>query len=147
MLRAVVCIAIGGALGGIVNAIMVDKGFMPPSRDTVDGVTILRPGWVGNVIIGIVAAVVSWGLYGPLAQVDILHPDEAAAPIGVALSSLVGAVLVGIAGARWLTNEVDKNVLRVAASKAAGAPANPELSRELALASPFQALEILKKLG
>jgi hypothetical protein len=34
---------------------------------------------------------------------------------GITLAGLVGAVLVGIAGARWLTNEVEKKMLRALA--------------------------------
>jgi hypothetical protein len=141
-----------GAVGGIVNALITDQGFKLPGRDKVDTITIYRPGWIGNVIIGAIAAGVSWGLYGPLAAHYIAGTPEAlqanATPekIGVALSSLVGAVLVGVGGARWLSNEVDKTVLKVVASKLAGAQPTPSLAHRIAFASPSEALEIAKRL-
>jgi hypothetical protein len=33
---------------------------------------IVRPGVIGNVIVGAIGAVVSWGLYGPYAQASLL---------------------------------------------------------------------------
>ena len=61
-------VAAAGGVGGIVNASMSDKGFKMPSVDKVDDIAILQPGWIGNMIVGAVAAAVSWGLYGPLAS-------------------------------------------------------------------------------
>jgi len=147
MLLAVVLIMLAGAAGGIANALVVDKGFYLPSRQEADGVTILKPGWVGNVGVGIIAALVSWGLYGPLATRDVLScPSPSDPPVTLALSSVVGAILVGIGGARWLTNEVDKTALRAAASTAAGAQPKADVARQIALAAPFQALEIAKSM-
>ena len=60
------------------------------------------------------------------------------------LSALVGAVLVGVAGARWLTNEVDKNLLKAAASEAAASPADPDKSKQIAMATPAEALRIAR---
>jgi hypothetical protein len=50
-------------------------------------------------------------------------------------------VLVGVGGARWLTNEVDKNLLKATAAKAAGANPNLRAGQQIALASPAQVLE------
>ncbi|NEQ26089.1 MAG: hypothetical protein F6K28_44995 [Microcoleus sp. SIO2G3] len=60
------------------------------------------------------------------------------------LSAFVGAVLVGIAGARWLTNEVDKQLLRAAATEAAVAPADEKKAVRIASASPNEALRIAR---
>jgi hypothetical protein len=65
-----------------------------------------------------------------------------AGALGISLASLVGAVLVGVGGARWLTNEVDKNLLKAAASKAASSQADATAAQKIALASPVQALDI-----
>jgi hypothetical protein len=146
MIRAMAWIVVAGAVGGVMNAVFVDKGFLMPRRETADGVTILRPGWIGNVCVGAVAALVSWGLYGPFASRDVLGAGQPDAEVTLMLSSLVGAVLVGIGGARWLTNEVDKSALRAAATAAASAPSKPDAARQIALATPFQALDIAKRL-
>jgi len=132
-----------GAVGGVVNALLTNNGFALPQSVTVDGGSILRPGYLGNVLIGAVAAGISWGLYGPLAGASFLGE---AVKGTLTLSGLVGGALVGIGGARWLTNEVDKNLLRAAASKAASAEASPTASLQIAMASPSEALNIAKNL-
>jgi hypothetical protein len=76
---------------------------------------------------------------------EALNQNPAGA-FGLALSSLVRAVLVGIGGVRWLTNEVDKNLLQAAASQAAAGKASPEASQKIALATPAQALFIARSL-
>jgi hypothetical protein len=145
-------VAVAGAVGGVVNALITDKGFVAPSVEHVDGVTLYRPGWIGNVLIGALAAAVSWGLYGPLAAyyvagtAEAMRANGAPAGAGLALSSLVGAALVGVAGARWLTAEVDKALLRAAATRAALAPPSPDAARQLAVASPAEALRIARTL-
>ena len=70
----------------------------------------------------------------------------AADPYSLSLSGFVGAVLVGVAGARWLTNEVDKSLLKAAASQAAGAQGTADAAQRMAMASPAQALDIAKGL-
>ena len=66
----------------------------------------------------------------------------------LSLSSFVGAILVGVAGAKWLTNEVDKNLLRAAAAKAASAPVpDANKAEQIALATPAQALNIARSLS
>lgn len=61
------------------------------------------------------------------------------------LSSLVGAALVGIGGARRVTNEMDKKLLTAAASMAAAAPQAPEAAQQIVAASPAQALAIAQQ--
>ncbi len=128
-------ILIAGAAGGVVNALLTDNGFLLPKSEKVNEKTsILRPGCLGNVLIGAIASVISWGLYGPLSTFYIAGTRQALASntdmdrVGISLASLVGAVLVGIGGARWLTSEVDKNLLRAAAAQAAGAPSSSAAS-------------------
>ena len=57
-----------GLLGGTIDAIISDNGFVIPKK--MDG--ILRPGWLGNALIGGIAAAISWSMYGPLAAVSIV---------------------------------------------------------------------------
>jgi len=146
-------VLIAGSAGGVVNALMTDNGFLLPKSEKVnDKTSIFRPGYLGNVLIGAVAAVVSWGLYGPLSAYYIAGTEQAlaanAAPdkVGLSLASLVGAILIGVGGARWLTSEVDKNLLRAAAVEAAGAQPSAAASQQIALAAPAQALNIAKSM-
>jgi hypothetical protein len=143
----IVCSA--GALGGVINALLTDNGFVVPVRVQADEVTIVRPGVIGNILISAIAAGVSWGLYGPFAVAVVVGSSAASTPPppNLTLSSLVGAVLVGISGAKWLTNEVDKNLLKAAAAKAASGQASAAKAQQIALASPANALKIASTLA
>lgn len=143
-------IAFAGALGGAANALMTENGFIFPKSETTEaGATIVRPGFLGNVFTGALASVVSWGLYGPLSSVNILSLDAsegtegALSTIGLSLASLVGGILVGVGGARWLSNEVDKNLLKAAAVVASGKQSSINVSQRIALATPAQTLKIV----
>jgi hypothetical protein len=142
---------LAGAVGGLINALMTDNGFLRPKMEKVDDKTgIFRPGYLGNVLIGAVAAVVSWGLYGPLSPYYIVGTDQALAAnalpeaVGLTLASLVGAIMIGIGGARWLTSEVDKNLLRATAAQAAAAKPSAAASKQIAMATPAQALDVAR---
>lgn len=142
LLLVIVCAA--GAVGGLINALLSDNGFLLPCKQEVNQAFILRPGFLGNMVIGMVAAAISWGLYGPLSTMPIFSALPAVH--GLTLSALVGATLVGIGGARWVTNEIDKKLLTAAASKAAAAPPAPEAAQQMIAASPAQALAIAQQL-
>jgi hypothetical protein len=57
------------------------------------------------------------------------------------LGNVVGAFLVGIGGARIVSNEVDKKLLSAAAVEAAGSPADSATATTIASATPTQALK------
>ncbi len=145
-------ICIAGAIGGLGNAIISDNGFALPRTERVDnGASIIRPGYLGNLIVGAIAAGISWGLYGSMSNFIVIgskaalsqNPEEV---FGISLSSLVGAALVGVSGARWLTNETDKKLLNAAASKAAESQAIPSASKQISGASPMQVLNFAKNM-
>ncbi len=144
-------VLIAGAVGGAVNALMTDNGFLRPKMEKVDDKTsIFRPGYLGNILIGAVAAVVSWGLYGPLSPYYIIGTEQALAAnvlpetVGLTLAALVGAIMIGIGGARWLTSEVDKNLLRATAAQAASSKPSAAASQQIAIATPAQALNVAR---
>jgi hypothetical protein len=126
-----------GALGGVLNAVMTDNGFILPQFAAVqNNARIWRPGVLGNLVVGAVAAVVSWALYGP----------SAGLPVGdfkaeLTWAGFAAAVLVGIGGARWLSAEVDKSLLKGAAAVAAGKQANPQLAAQMGTLPPAAALQ------
>ncbi len=115
----VVCIA--GAVGGLVNALLTD-GLIKPYKERNGEMKIYKPGYVGNIFTGAIAAGVSWGLYGPLSSFIIFSTStetpQVPTFVGLTLSSFVGAVLIGVGGARWLTNESEKKILKLAAGSA-----------------------------
>jgi hypothetical protein len=133
-----------GAVGGVVNALLTDNGFILPKQEQQDSTKIIRPGFLVNIFIGGIAALVSWGLYGPFAAVFVIGGtnDPGFGSTGLSLSAVVGGLLVGVGGARWLTNEVDKKLLRAAASKAASGQPNDQKAIRISAASPAEALRI-----
>jgi len=133
-----------GALGGVVNALLTDNGFILPKKEQQDNTKIIRPGFLVNIFVGGISALVSWGLYGPFAAVFIIGGtnDPSLGSTGLSLSSVVGGLLVGVGGARWLSNEVDKKLLRAAASKAASGQPNDQKAIRISAAPPAEALRI-----
>jgi len=116
--------------------LLTDNGFVIPKVDK----GIVRPGVVGNVLLGAFAAIVSWGLYGPLKDAVLLG----AAPTGevtasLTVTALIGALLAGVGGARIITSEVDKRFLRTAAAGAAARGPDVKLAHMMATATPAQA--------
>jgi hypothetical protein len=140
-------VAVAGAAGGLLNAYFTDNGFVWPRVESVGAFKITRPGFLGSMLVGAIAAAVSWGLYGPFASMAVFGATEAV-PAGAALtvSALVGAVLVGVGGGRWLTDQADKSLLKATAAHAAQGQGSAEASAAIAAARPAQALEIARKM-
>jgi hypothetical protein len=101
-------IGVAGAIGGLLNALLASEGLVIARIEQLPGGgRIWRPGFIGNVAIGAVTAVVLAGLYSPLGSVGLGSanpPGSATLTIG----ALAGALLSGIGGARLLTSEVQK---------------------------------------
>ena len=135
-----VVIVIAGALGGVINALMTDSGFILPGRYVEGGKKIWKPGALGNAAIGAAAALITWGLYGPFTEF-ILMPLDPKTDANLTLSTLVGAFVVGVGGSRIISSEVEKKVLSATAVETATLPSNPELAGDIASAStPSDAL-------
>lgn len=133
-----------GGIGGVLNALLTDNGFILPRR--IGG--IICPGFVSNVLIGAFAAFASWSSYGSGAGVELAKSAIAGSPraeISLTFSALAGAFLVGVAGARWITNEADKRLLRQSVSIAAEKTFRGKECKELMQFSPRRAYEELEK--
>jgi hypothetical protein len=100
-------ISLAGAIGGVVNALLSDNGFVRPQWRR----TVWCPGFIANVLLGAVTAFISWALYGAGAGVDLADTYKRNL-ISLRFSALAGAFVVGIAGAKWLSSEVDKKLLK-----------------------------------
>lgn len=139
-------IAFAGAVGGIANAISTDNSFALP-RPVKDGkVTVAwQAGIIGNIITAAVASLISWGLYGPSSALLLVGtPPAGTTPTAVSLTvaTLATAILIGYGGARWLTNEVDKRILKATASAAASGDASKEKATQIANSSPAEGFRI-----
>lgn len=109
-------ISTAGAIGGIVNALLSDNGFILPKMKK----GIMCPGFISNIFIGALSAFSSWSFYGSGASVELAKATATArGEISLTFSALAGAFLVGVAGAKWLTNEVDKKLLKESVKEAA----------------------------
>ena len=106
-------ITCGGA-GGVINALLTDNGFILPSKVS----RIWRPGFLSSVMVGAFLLLHR----GPSTALEqpwsFAHATERSA-ISLTFSALAGAFLVGVAGSRWLTNEVDKRLLKESVREAA----------------------------
>ncbi len=140
---ALLIVSAAGAFGGCINALLTNNGFFLPSEQHSNGTVIVRPGFLGNILISIAAALTSWGLYSSFGSVELLQPLTSVT--NFTLASVIGAMLIGTGGARWLTNEVDKQLLRAAAVEAAAAPASITSSQEMIAAPPAKILDIAQK--
>jgi hypothetical protein len=129
-------ILLAGALGGVINAWLTDNGFILPRSLR----SIWCPGFLSNVLVGAFAAFASWSFYGSGAGVDLAEVTERTA-ISLRFSALAGAFLVGVAGAKWITNEADKRLLRETVKVAGEKQLSHEVCETLAEHSPRRALE------
>jgi hypothetical protein len=145
-------VAAAGAVGGIVSAFLSeDRGFALPTKVPVDGATVLRPGFVGHVVVGAIASFISWGLYGPLTDQVLIGSNPDGSPpadtFGITAAAVAAATGVGVGGAKFLSNYVDKKLLQATASVAAGKTADPVAAGQLTHAQPTQALSIAQKMA
>lgn len=144
VLIATLAVCLAGALGGAANALISNNGFFLPRQISSNQMTLVQPGFLGNIFVGIVAALISWGLYSPFGSVELFQPLPTS--VSFTIASFVGAMLVGVGGARWLSNEVDKRLLRAAAVAAANVPASPALAQQMVVSPPAKAFEIVQQM-
>lgn len=132
-------ICIAGAAGGLVNALMSQNGFALPRH--IEGVWC--PGALSTIVAGMFAAFASWAFYGSGATIDIA--DALARP-HLQMPALAGAFLVGVVGAKWITNEADKRILRES-TRIAGTKTkmSKEKAEQIASGSPLQVLKNVKE--
>src|SRR4051794_36055270 len=95
-----------GAVSGFVNALLAGDLHLPRRDEDV-----YSPGWIGNVVVGAVAALVFWGLYGPMAKTAIVGPRSPNIQVILTVAELAGSVVTGIGGGRILSSEVEKKAL------------------------------------
>jgi hypothetical protein len=129
-------ISLAGGLGGLVNALLSDNGFVKPKWRR----GIWCPGFFANILLGAVAVFISWALYGSGAGVDLGQTSERSL-ISLRFSALAGAFVVGIAGAKWLTSEVDNKLWKETVKVAATKKLTAEECEQLVQGSPREVLD------
>ncbi|NYF51202.1 hypothetical protein [Tunturiibacter gelidoferens] len=128
-----IAVAICGALGGFVNVFIGDSGLHLPTIDQ----GVFRPGYIGVVFVGSMAAVVAW----LATQTSVLVGELALSPkASLRLSELSTAIIVGFGGARWFKSETETTIFRKIAVVAASKEANTEAAAAIASGTPLEAL-------
>jgi hypothetical protein len=131
-------IAGAGAVGGVINALLGNNSGMVIPRVS-NG--ILQLGIIGNMLLGAFAAVITWGLYGPLKDAVLLGSQPVGQlPANLTVTAVVGAALAGAGGARVVSSELDKRFYKSAATEAAQKASNPALAAAIASGTPAEAL-------
>ncbi len=129
--------AAASAIGGILNAVGTHNLSPWPRRIKIGNEpAITRPGLVlGIAVAALVGTVISAALLGATCVVSL---NGRALPI-----SAIATLVVGALAARYLTNEADKRMLRLAVLKAASAPAaHPDTVSAMWFAAPHQTFAI-----
>jgi hypothetical protein len=138
----IVALVIGGVGGGLSAALSRHGRFLPAVvRLSPVGPRIVRVGVLGDIVMGaLAAACTGWVLRASGSTLD------ANGRPGVLLLVLAG-LFVAFLSARWVSNEVDKLVLRRAICKAVSAPAaHPDALRNIELAPPETIYAIVEDL-
>lgn len=107
-------VAAFGAGGGLVNCALSGE-FVLPKMDRQSNAW--TPGWIGNILIGAIAALAVWGVYGPLATYDLSISTKS--DVHLTVGQLLNSLVVGISGGRILTLMAQKEAERVAKDKIA----------------------------
>jgi hypothetical protein len=129
-----------GAIGGVVNALISDNGFILPRLKK----GILCPGFMTNVLIGALSAFSSWSFYGSGASIELARVTGTRKDISLTFGAIAGAFLVGVAGAKWLTNEVDKKLLKESVKEAATKDLTVAECEKIIQQQPLKILEAIE---
>jgi hypothetical protein len=125
-------VTICGAVGGFANVFIGDSGLHLPTMDQ----GVFRPGYIGVVFVGMVAAVGAW-----LATQSSTLSGLVVSPVPtLRLSELSTAIIVGFGGARWFKSETETTIFRKTAAVAASKSANSEAAATIAAGTPIEAL-------
>jgi hypothetical protein len=147
-------VAVAGLAGGLTNAYIInhrsllsneeaEEAGAPKTREDTKKAQMSYVGsYVGNGVLGAVAACVSWLAYGSYSNVDLLRSTGILTGV-----SLATAFFIGLAGPKWLQSEKDKGKWQAAAQDAARAKPekNPELATMLSKASSDEAPRIARE--
>lgn len=110
-------IVVAGAVGGILYCLITDNGFPLPAIVERNGIRVLVVGFIGNILIGMITAGISWAFYG-LQTLQGQPTTGAIGTIGTVLA-VFGGIFTGLAGAGWFGNTAGRAGVRLGAVKPA----------------------------
>ena len=156
-----------GSVGGACTSFVSGEFHLP---GTGEGGKVWKPGFIGSIVVGGVAALILWGFYGPAASFQLIGDGGTEIPITFRVGEAIGSILAGVGGSRVLSQAVGSLVSKKETKslkmtidtladviknqtvvQAAGAPIQKQsidiqkvggLIDELASASPMQSPEL-----
>jgi hypothetical protein len=135
-------IAAAGAVGGLINTLMAQGKLRLPEYHA----GVLCPGFIGNVLVGAFASLISWALYGAGAGIELARQSaDARETLSLTAGALAGAALVGVGGARWLSSEVDTKILRASVNVTAEKKTTAEQRAVIASAPAIDVLKTVRE--
>ncbi|WP_158943118.1 hypothetical protein [Granulicella sp. S190] len=134
-----IAVGVCGGLGGFVNVFIGDSGLHLPTIEQ----GVFRPGYIGVVFVGLVAAMGAW----LATQTSALSGNMVPSPsVTLRLSELSTAIIVGFGGARWFKSEAETTIFRKTAAVAASKSADSDAAATIAGGTPIQALAAANKM-
>jgi hypothetical protein len=131
-----------GAVGGLINTLMAQGKLRLPEYEA----GVLCPGFIGNVLVGAFASLISWALYGAGAGIELARQTaDARQTLSLTAGALAGAALVGVGGARWLSSEIDTKLLRASVSVTAEKSMTAEQRSVIASAPAIDVLRAVRE--
>lgn len=97
-------VAGAGAVGGFAKCFLAG-GFKKP-KSTKD---VWEPGWLAHIVSGSLAALVIWGMYGPVTNLELYNPGAAALMPTLKVGDVMAAFTMGLAGGQILSSFAQKN--------------------------------------
>jgi len=122
-----------GSLGSLGSSFLGDSGWHLPMNE--EG--IVRPGYLGNMLVGALAALASWGM-----QKGAVLVGGPVTALTFSTADMAHAIVIGFAGASWFKSHIEKVILQRTAAVAASKGADQEAAREIATCTPIEALRV-----
>ena len=126
-----------GSFGSLASSFAGDSGWHFPTVEQ----GIFRPGFIGNMFVGGLAALASWGMSQ---SINFNGPH---ALLTLTASAMANALVVGFGGASWFKSQVEQAILRKTAVVAAGKKADVAASCVIATATPIEALRAATRMA
>jgi len=126
-----------GGMGSLVSSFIGDNGWHLPMID--EG--IFRPGYLGNMLVGGMAALASWGM---ASSWNLVGSNTSA--LTLSGSEMANAIVIGFGGASWFKGQIEKTILQKTAAVAAGKPSDAGAAAKIASATPMEALKAAKNM-
>jgi len=128
-------IVLMGSLGSLGSSFLGDSGWHLPLNE--DG--IVRPGYLGNMLVGALAALASWGM-----QKGAVLIGAPSSILSFSTTDMAHAIVIGFAGASWFKGHIEQVILRRTAVLAASKPGDRAAADRIATSTPMEALQVAK---